>query len=235
MRTTTPQPFIRAARLPTSAVSASFRSPAVHSSAGYPGSRGSRPGGGGKLLCKDDHGAVSSLARLTRATQILSSLRDVCLSCSRLGRSTQAIRHSYPSRPHLVRALPESEEDNEFEDEQGENDAALCRGGEEVEAADASRHADESSTSPVASSTASVTPAAIKSNIVETQHQHLQRHQERLHRHISLEFRGELASCHRNLALEMVRVTESAARDVDNIALTEAPNSCLISVISLCT
>ena len=35
-------------------------------------------------------------------------------------------------------------------------------------------------------------------------------HQERLHRHISNETRGELASCNRNLALEMVRVTESA-------------------------
>lgn len=41
-------------------------------------------------------------------------------------------------------------------------------------------------------------------------HQRQRAHQERLHRHISLESHGELASCHRNLALEMVRVTESA-------------------------
>jgi hypothetical protein len=41
-------------------------------------------------------------------------------------------------------------------------------------------------------------------------HSQQRAHQERLHRHISRESHGELASCHRNLALEMVRVTESA-------------------------
>lgn len=44
----------------------------------------------------------------------------------------------------------------------------------------------------------------------EPEHQRQRAHQEQLRRHISQKSHGELASCHRNLALEMVRVTESA-------------------------